>query len=99
MKRLVLVQERLNPVLAGRQVAQALDRVADRLRINGGVLFGLEAVDVDAKDLLGLGAFIDLEPRFFLIIRRQDDQQPSVERSLRELRAKAYLEHDLGAGG
>ena len=82
MERLVLVQEGLNPVFPGGQLAQALDRVADRLGINNGVLFGLEPIDVDAKDLLGLGAFIDLEPRFFLVVRREHEHEPPIERRL-----------------
>ncbi len=41
VKRLVLVQQGLNPVLAGGNLAQALDRITQRGSIDDGLLSGL----------------------------------------------------------
>ena len=94
-----MCKQGLNPVLAGRDLAQALERITQRRGIDDGLLSGCEAVNVDAEDLLGLGAFGDLEPRFFLLVGREHDEQPAVERRLGELGPEADLEGELAAGG
>ena len=46
-----LCSERLHRVLAGRQLAQRLERVAEHARRRSPLVAGLQRLDVDAEDL------------------------------------------------
>ena len=89
---LVPVQQGLDPVLAGRDQPQALERVAQGLLVDDGLLPGREALDVDAEDLLGPGILVDLEPRLVLGVGGEHHQQPAVERLVALLAPEADRE-------
>ena len=88
-KRLINVNQGLDPVTPGRDQAQALDRVTRGREVDDGLLIRPKTVHVDAEDLLRLGAFVDLEPRLFLRVRREHDEQSPVEREPAELTVEA----------
>ncbi len=75
VERLVLVQQGLDAVLAGRDQPQALERVSECGLIDHGLLSRRQAVDVDAEDLLGPGILADLEPRLALLRGGEHHQQ------------------------
>ena len=88
VKGLVPVQEGLDPIVPGGNLRQALHRVAQRGGVDHGVLAGLQPLDVDAEDLLGLRAVVDLEPRLLGGVLREHDQDPAVERRRALLRSE-----------
>ncbi len=53
------------------------------------LLIGLETVDIDAEDLLGLGAVADLIPGLVLGVCGEHDEQAAVERRLAQFGAEA----------
>ncbi len=99
VERLILVQHGLDPVLAGRDLSQALDGVAQRLLIDHGVLIGRQAVDVDPEDLLGLRPVVDLEPRLSLVVGGEQYEQPAIDRLLAQVAAVADGDPDRRATG
>ena len=94
VERLVLVQQGLDPVSPGGNLAQALDRIAQRRRVDHGLLAGREPSTSMPKICWVFGAVVDLEPRLFLGIGREHDQQPAVERRLAELGPEADTDLD-----
>ena len=86
------MQQGLYPVLARRDLTQALQRIAQRRGIDDGLLSRSESINVDAEDLLRFGGFGDLEPRLFLGISREHHQQPSIERRLALLGPEADVD-------
>ena len=100
MKRLVLVQQRLHAVRAGRHVREALDAGSRaRRRRSRRSSPGCQPVDVDAEDLLRLRAVVDLEPRLFAgsfesmsISRPADSVPPSFASYLTANRGVANAE-------
>ena len=82
VERLVAVDQRLDEVVAGRDVLQAARRPADDLVVDDDVGAGLEAVDVDAEDRLrAVGAvLIRLRPRLRLAIVGDEQEDAAVER-------------------
>ena len=96
VERLVLVQEGLDAVLAGRDEPEALERVSECLLVDHGLLTGRQALDVDAEDLLGPGILGDLESRFAVLLGGEHHQQPAVERLVAQLGPEA--DRDAGRG-
>ena len=84
-ERLVLVQQRLHRVLARRQVGQRFERVAEHAGVERALVSRLETFHVDAEDLsrreAGGG---HLKPRLARVVLGNHQQQPSVDRVLRE---------------
>ena len=71
-ERLVLVQQRLHRVLAGRQLAQRLERVAEHAGVERPLVARLQPLDVDAEDLRRRQARgAHLEPRLAGAVLRQ----------------------------
>ncbi len=97
VERLVLVQQSLDAVLAGRHEPEALEGVSQCLLIDHGFLSRRQAVNVDAEDLLGPGILGDLEPRLALLLGGEHHQQPAVERHLAQLAPEA--DRDARAAG
>ena len=97
VKRLVLVKESLDAILAGGNLRQRFDRIAQRAGVDDGILAGLQSLDVDAEDLLGFRAVADLEPGLLGGVLGKHDQNPAVQRRL----ALGWVEVDanLKAGG
>ena len=97
-ERLVLVQQRLHRVLARRKLAQRLERVAEHGRVERPFVARLQPVDVDAEHLRRRQARgAHLEARFAGAVFRQQQQQPPVERLLRDAGAEADDESPPGA--
>ena len=89
-ERLVLVQQRLHGVLARRQIAERCERVARDARVEAPLVPGLQSLDVDAEGLRRRQARrAQLEARLARAVLRQQQQEPSVERFLRRVRAEA----------
>ncbi len=83
---LVPVKQRLHAVAARLDVAERLGRIAEDARVEKPGLAGLPAQDVDAEHLLAVRdvAVADLETRLGRVVGRDEQQQPPVERALRE---------------
>ena len=77
---LVAVEDRLHRVVAGREVGQARDGVAEDAGIDDGVFTRPETFDVEPEDLRGLEARADAEARLLLVDGRDDQQEPAVQR-------------------
>ena len=77
---LVDVQQALHPVLAWRQIVQALDRIAEHVGIDDRVLTRRKRLDVDAENLRGPIAVRHLEARLRLLVGRDEQQHPAVDR-------------------
>jgi len=90
------VQHRLHPVLAGRDLARALERPAARLGVDHRRLSRLPAVHVDPEQRLRAQAAPDLEARLALVGLGDDQQHAPVERALRERSGVADLEAKAG---
>lgn len=94
LERLVLVDQRLDGIGAGRDVVDAVEREADRRSVNGRRRSRPQSIDVDAEDQLARDAVVDLKPRFTgARILGEHDQQASVDR----LRAGRPGERDAEA--
>ncbi len=95
---LVAVEQRLDVVLAGGELGQAADGIAECGGVDDRFAPGGEAVDVDAEDELRSGAIGDLEPRLGLAVGREQEEHPAVEGRSRERRRKGYGEPDRSCG-
>ena len=80
MEGLVPVQEGLDAVSPGGNVRQAGHRVSLGGRPDDRILAGLQPLDVDPEDLLGLRAVVDLEPGLIAGVLREHHQEPAVDR-------------------
>ncbi len=98
VERLVPVQEGLDPIATGRDLAQALDRVSQSLLVDHGLVIGRQGVDVDAEDLLGLRAVVDLEPRLTFVVGGEHHEQSAIDRRLGQVPAEADVDPDRVAG-
>jgi hypothetical protein len=80
LERLVLVDQRLHRIRAGRNVVDALEREAERRAIERRRGSGPEAVDIDAEDQLAADAVVDLKARLARArVLRQHHEQPPVD--------------------
>ena len=79
VERLVPMEHGLHGVLPGGEVLDAVPRIAQDARVDGGRLARLQAVDVDAEHELGLRALADLEARLLGGVVRDEEQDPPVE--------------------
>ena len=96
MEGLVLVQQRLNGVVAGRQPRQRFDRIAEHAVVERALVTGLQAFDVDAEYLRRRRARGgDLKPGLALVVPGDEHQQPAVQR----LAARVRAEPDGDRGG
>jgi hypothetical protein len=80
MERLVLVEQRLDPVAAGRNLAHTLQRIPRRATIEHGHAPGGPAADVLTENQLRLVDVRDLIPWLIGRVGGQQDEQPPVER-------------------
>ncbi len=80
-KRLVAVEQGLDPVATRREVAQARDRVSERSTPDDRRLSRRQSVDVDAEDQLGFGPIRNLKTRLFGRVAGDEKQQAAVQRS------------------
>src|SRR5437899_9956927 len=82
MERLVAVEQRLHPIIAGRHVLQASRRPAEDPLVDDDVLTGLQAVDVDAEDRpRAVGAvLIALRARLGSAVIRDEEEDAAVQR-------------------
>ena len=90
VKRLVKMNQCLNAVMPGAE-ADAGFRAGNPAPTNRRrpPASGAKIVHIEAEDLLGLGAVIDLEPRLVLGIGGEHDEQPTVERRFADLALEA----------
>jgi len=98
-ERRVDVEHRLHEVLARWDLRRALERVPARRSVDDNRLVRLQAVDVDAEDLLRARAAGDLKPRLGLAALRDDEQDAAVERTGIESRGIGDLESNGGGAG
>ena len=82
VERLVAIDQRLDEIVARRDVAQAARRPPHHLVVDDEIRARLEAVDVDAEDRLrAVGAvLIRLRPRLRLAIVGDEEEDAAVER-------------------
>src|SRR5205085_755150 len=100
-KGFVDVQQCLDPVVAGRDVAKTFGGIAESGGVDHGGLPGTKAVDIHAKSLLRFeGAVaIDLEPGLLLVVGGDQQKDVAVERSGTGLLRKRNFEAERGGGG
>ena len=91
------MEQSLDAVLSRRHLPETLDGIAEHRSVDLRLLIGLQAVNVDAEDLLGFGAVIDLITRLVLRVCGEHDEQPAVEWSLAQFGAEG--DADLGGVG
>ena len=81
MECFVDVEQRLDVVIAGRDIGEAASGIPEGGRVHDGGRSGRKRVDIEAKGLLRLGeVFENLEARFFLVVGGDQKQDVAVER-------------------
>jgi hypothetical protein len=82
----VFVEDALDPVVAGGEIAKIGGGVAESVIGDEGVLAGGEGVDLGAEDLLGMDFFLeDLRARLGVVGSGDDGVDTTVERSGAEI--------------
>ena len=81
LEGVVFVQDRLDPVVTGRNGRETLHRESESLAIDDRVFRGTQPLDVDSEDQRRLGTRTDLEAGLRTLTRRQYENHPTVERS------------------
>lgn len=95
----VLVEDGLNPIVAGGEGAEIGGGIAESVVGDDGVLAGGESVDVNAEDLLGFYFdFEDLVAGLGVVGGGDDDVDAAVERSGAKLRVERDGEARLSGG-
>ena len=94
MKGFVLVQDHLDEVIAGGDVVEVADGVAEGCVVKRDGLAGLYGVHVEAEDHLGAHGITDLQARFGGGIGGENQQQAAVERLWRFARLGTRLRSD-----
>jgi hypothetical protein len=96
MKRGVFVEDALNPVIAGGEIEEIGDGVAEGIAGDEGVLAGGKGVDISPENLLGLDFdFKNLGARLGIVFCGDDDVDAAVERSGAEFRIERDSEARL----
>ena len=94
---LIAVQQRLNPVLPGRDLGQAADRVAESPAVHHHRLSRRPPLDVHPERQLAGRAVHDLEARLRRVILGEHEDQPAVEGIRTPVSAERHRE--CGASG
>ena len=81
---LVAMHERLHGVLAGWQIRQTSSRITKRALVHRLRFARFPALDVDTEDLLRVQVFVNLKAWFIFGVVGNEQQQPSVDRTLIE---------------
>ena len=80
LKGLVLVEQSLHPVFAGRDVGNTFQREAEGSGIEHGFLTRCQSFHIEAENQLGFWIFPDLKARFLLVVGADQQQHPPVKR-------------------
>jgi hypothetical protein len=95
----VAVEEGLDGVFPARKLGETPKRIAEAGGVDDRLHAWSKAVNIQPEDKLSVGASGDLEARFGLFVRRNEEKQTSVERRLGTFSRKADPEPKLGGYG
>jgi hypothetical protein len=94
MEGRIAVQDRLHVILARRELAEALHRIAKRFVVDDRGSSRWEPVDVDAEERLRLAPAHDVKAWLFVVAIRQQQQDAAIDRRVGERRGHGDLETD-----
>ncbi len=90
------MQHRLHPVFARRELGEILHRKAEDPAVQDGRRTRRQSIDIDAEDLRRIDTGAHLEPRLAAIRRREDQDDPAVDRLLQGLSPERDRELEAG---